>query len=51
MSQIAEAMEEEPRKCDECGSKEQPVFLFQDKVNRCLSCATKYLPENKEPKH
>ena len=43
----AEATKEEPRKCQECGSTEFPIFLYQGGTYLCDDCATRYLPDSK----
>jgi len=49
---VKTAINDEPmKKCEECGSTQQPIFLYPDGVYRCLECATRYLSDfSKEAK-
>ena len=47
MSITVEATEKEPIKCSECGSTEGPIFRCPDDKDRCVKCASRYVPDNK----
>lgn len=40
----------ELKKCSECGVKDPAIFRCPDGKDRCIKCATRYLPDSKEPK-